>query len=156
MKFIADIMVGKLARYLRMTGKDVLYENNFSDEEILSIAKNENRIILTRDTLMLERKECKKNIIKSLLIKDDQIVKQLQQLKEDLNINLQPNMIRCLECNEELTEVDKYTIKEKVPPYVYKTHDYFLFCPKCRRYYWRGTHYENINNLFKKINNLND
>lgn len=152
LKFVADIMVGKLARYLRMTGKDVLYENNYSDEEILKIAKIENRIILTRDTLMLERKECKNNIIKSVLIKDDNLIKQLQQLKKDLKIALKPNLIRCLDCNTLLKNVKKEEILNKVPPYVYKTQQFFLYCPRCNKYYWRGTHYENIDSLFKRLN----
>ena len=54
MKFIADIMVGKLARYLRMAGYDVIYLNDIEDAEVLRIAKKESRTILTRDVLMLQ------------------------------------------------------------------------------------------------------
>ena len=153
MKFIADIMVGKLAKYLRMAGNDVLYINDISDDEILKIAKNENRIVLTRDTLMLQRKDCKNNTIKSLLIKDDKILNQLKQIKSELQINLKPNLIRCLDCNEILVKVNKEDIPGKVPPYVYKTQKNFLYCSTCDKYYWRGTHYESIINTFKVINN---
>jgi uncharacterized protein with PIN domain len=152
MKFIADIMVGKLAKYLRMAGNDVLYINDIRDDEILKIAKNENRVVLTRDTLMLQRKDCKNNIIKSLLIKDDKILNQLKQIKSELRINLKPNLIRCLDCNEILIKVNKEDISSKVPPYVYKTQKDFLYCGNCNKYYWRGTHYDSINNTFKIIN----
>ena len=70
MKFIADIMLGRLARYLRMAGNDVLYFNNINDVEILCIAKDQDRIILTRDSLMLLRKDCKNKVISSILIRD--------------------------------------------------------------------------------------
>ncbi|MDP3012568.1 MAG: DUF5615 family PIN-like protein, partial [Candidatus Hydromicrobium sp.] len=66
MKFIADIMVGKLARYMRMAGYDVMYINNASDDQIIKIARETDRIILTRDSLMLARREFKKGIIKYL------------------------------------------------------------------------------------------
>lgn len=153
MKFIADIMVGKLAKYLRMAGNDVMYINDISDNEILKIAKNENRIVLTRDTLMLQRKDCKNNTIKSLLIKDDKILNQLKQIKSELQINLKPNLIRCLDCNKILIKVKKEDIPSKVPPYVYKTQKNFLYCGNCNKYYWRGTHYDSINNTFNIINN---
>ena len=64
MKFIADIMVGKLARYMRMAGYDVMYINTASDDQIIKIARETDRIILTRDSLMLTRREFKKGIIK--------------------------------------------------------------------------------------------
>ena len=152
MKFIADIMVGKLARYLRMAGYDVVYSNNMEDDKILEIAKKEDRIILTRDTLMLKRKDCRKKNIRSILIEDDKLINQLQQISSELDIRLEPNLNRCLECNYPLEEVKKADIKEKVPPYVYKTQEFFLYCANCKKYYWRGTHYDNINNVFKFLN----
>lgn len=152
MKFIADIMVGKLARYLRMAGNDVLYINDIDDDEILEIAKNDERIVLTRDSLMLLRKPFRNNSIKSVFIKDDSIIKQLKQIKNDLGIPLKPNLLRCLECNTELSKAQKENLKDKVPPYVYTTQKDFLHCPKCDKYYWRGTHYDNINDFFELIN----
>ncbi|MCL4417719.1 MAG: Mut7-C RNAse domain-containing protein [Actinobacteria bacterium] len=154
MKFIADIMVGKLARYLRMAGNDVLYINNISDDKILEIAKSEGRIVLTRDSLMLQRRPVKNNSIKSVFIRYDGIIEQLVQIKNDLGIPLKPNLIRCIECNTELLKVQKENLKDKVPPYVYRTQKDFLHCPHCGKYYWRGTHYDNINNIFKLINTL--
>lgn len=151
MRFIADIMLGKLARYLRMAGNDVLYSNNISDEEILRVAKTQDRIILTRDNLMLQRKECKNKIIGSLFIKDENLLEQLRQVKDDLNINLAPLLSRCLECNSLLEKVKKPEIEGKVPPYVFKTQENFLYCANCSKYYWRGTHYDTICRTFKLI-----
>ena len=76
MKFIADIMVGKLARYLRMAGHDVAYFNDASDDFILKTAMKEGRIVLTRDTLMLERRQFRNVTLKSVFILDDDIKKQ--------------------------------------------------------------------------------
>ena len=152
MKFIADIMVGRLARYLRMAGYDVIYINDIEDEEVIRIAKKEGRTILTRDSLMLQRKDCKNGVIKYLLIEDDRLMNQLEQVKNDLGVELRPKLIRCLECNALLQKVSKADLKGKVPPYVFKTQDNFLYCPGCAKYYWRGTHYDSINNLFECLN----
>jgi uncharacterized protein with PIN domain len=151
MKFIADIMVGKLARYMRMAGYDVMYINNASDDQIIKIARETDRIILTRDSLMLARREFKKGIIKYLYIKEDKLENQLDQIKLDLKVSLKPNLVRCIECNEKLIKVKKEDVKNKIPPYVYKTQKNFLYCKNCDKYYWRGTHYQNIKNTFLNI-----
>ena len=152
MKFIADVMVGRLAKYLRMAGYDVAYINNIKDDMIIEIARNKDRIILTRDRLMLERKEIKNHIIKSVFIKDDGLSAQLKQVKYELNIDLKPSLKRCIKCNARLEEIKKEHVRKKVPPYVYSTQDYFLLCTGCKKLYWRGTHYKNINEFFSSLN----
>jgi uncharacterized protein with PIN domain len=151
MKFIADIMVGRLAKYLRMAGYDVLYTNTASDNQIIKKARETDRIVLTRDSLMLTRREFKKGTVKYLFIKDDKLKNQLNQIKSDLKVLLKPNLVRCIECNRKLIKVKKEDVKNKVPPYVYKTQQNFLYCKKCDKYYWRGTHYDNIRNTFLSI-----
>ncbi len=151
MKFIADIMVGRLAKYLRMAGYDVLYTNTASDDQIISKARETDRIVLTRDSLMLARREFKKGAVKYLFIKDDKLKNQLNQVKSELKVSLKPNLVRCIECNRKLVKVKKEDVKNKVPPYVYKTQQNFLYCKKCGKYYWRGTHYDNIRNTFLSI-----
>ena len=144
-------MVGRLAKYLRMAGYNVLYTNTASDDQIISKARETDRIVLTRDSLMLTRREFKKGTVKYLFIKDDKLKNQLNQIKSDLKILLKPNLVRCIECNRKLIIVKKEDVKNKVPPYVYKTQQNFLYCKKCDKYYWRGTHYDNIRNTFLSI-----
>ena len=144
-------MVGRLAKYLRMAGYDVLYTNTASDNQIIKKARETDRIVLTRDSLMLARREFKKGTVKYLFIKDDKLKNQLNQIKSDLKVLLKPNLVRCIECNRKLIKVKKEDVKNKVPPYVYKTQQNFLYCKKCDKYYWRGTHYDNIRNTFLSI-----
>ncbi|MFA5015801.1 MAG: Mut7-C RNAse domain-containing protein [Actinomycetota bacterium] len=151
MRFIADIMVGKLAKYLRMAGHDVLYINTASDDEIIKIAIDTGRMVLTRDSLMLARKEFKNGTLKNLYIKDEKLKNQLKQIKSDLKVSLAPNLSRCVECNQMLIRAEKEDIKNKIPPYVFKTQQSFLYCKKCDKYYWKGTHYQNIKNIFLDI-----
>lgn len=151
MKFIADIMVGKLSRYLRMAGYDVLYKNTATDDEIIKTALKTGRVVLSRDSLMLTRKEFKNGRIKYLLIRDDRLKNQLEQVRSELGLSLKPNLIRCIECNSMLVGATKEDVKNKVPPYVYKTQQNFMYCKRCNKYYWRGTHYHNIKNTFLDI-----
>jgi len=152
MKFIADIMLGKLARYLRMAGYDVAYINDINDNKFIKIAINENRTALTRDSLMLARREFKNGTLKFLYIKDDKPLNQLKQVGSDLAVALKPNLVRCLKCNSLLLKVKKEFVRDKVPRFVYKTSQTFLFCKNCDKYYWRGTHYNKIENIFQKVN----
>ncbi len=152
MKFIADVMVGKLAKYLRMAGYDVAYVNDMKDDKIIEIARNEDRTILTRDRLMLERRDIRNHIIKSVFIEDDSLSVQLNQLKNELHIDLRPSLTRCIDCNTCLKEIKKENVKKQIPDYVYSTQNYFLLCTSCKKLYWRGTHYRNINKFFNKLN----
>ncbi len=135
-KFVADVMVGKLARWLRVLGFDVIYSNVLDDDEIIRIAESENRIILTRDTgLSARRKQggC-------LFIEDDNYRIQLRQVLDAFDLKEFKVFSRCLECNTPLRPADKEEVFEKVPPFVYLTQERFAACPSCGRVYWHGTH----------------
>jgi uncharacterized protein with PIN domain len=151
MRFIADIMVGKLARYLRIAGYDTAYFNDAGNDFILKTAIDEDRIVLTRDTLMLERRQFKDGTIKSVFISDDDIRNQLLQVRSELSISLGPDLIRCLICNSLLVKVLKKDVRSKVPPYVYGSQDDFMHCRRCEKYYWRGTHYDHMDDFFKGL-----
>jgi uncharacterized protein len=129
-------MVGKLARWLRVLGFDVAYSNTFQDDEIIRLAEAEDRIILTRDTGLAARyirDRC-------LLIQDDDYKEQIRQVVQTFDLKDFKVFSRCLECNAPLHDVDKESIFEKVPPYVYLTQNRFAQCRSCGRVYWHGTH----------------
>lgn len=138
--FIADDMLGRLARYMRILGLDVLYISQISDRDLISLAKKENRIVLTRDTHLLRRREFSKNILRYLFIEKDAVRDQLAQVAREYHIPLRVSLIRCLECNTPLQPVDKERVHPYVPPYVFQTQQDFSHCHKCDKYYWAGTH----------------
>jgi uncharacterized protein with PIN domain len=140
--FIADVMVGKLARWLRVLGYDVVYSNKFEDDEILQIASSENRIILTRDVAFSER--CHRRTLKVLFIQHNDWRSQLRQVLNAFDLKDFNPLSRCIECNSALVEIDKPDVQARVPPYVYSTQDRFSLCPSCSRIYWRGTHVDAI------------
>ena len=139
-KFVADVMVGKLARWLRVLGFDVLYSNNYDDDEIVRIGNEESRVILTRDVGLAGRRLQ----TRSLLIDSGDYKQQVQQVLRSFDLKQFNAFSRCLECNTVLQEVEKETVFEQVPPFVYLTQDRFATCPSCDRVYWHGTHTEEM------------
>lgn len=133
-------MLGRLARYMRILGLDVLYIPGISDRNLISLAKRENRIVLTRDTHLLKRREFSRSILKHLFIEKDTVRDQLAQVAREYHIPLRVNLIRCLECNTPLDPVDKERVQPYVPPYVFQTQESFSYCNYCDKYYWAGTH----------------
>lgn len=150
-KFIADEMLGKLAKWLRTLGYDTIYYTDEGDDKLVQRALEENRIILTRDTELSERKLARK----CLLIKSENFWEQFEQVIKELNLDMKSKLFtRCLVCNSELVAVAKKSIKDQVPEYTYQTQTKFYRCPYCERIYWPGTHKDSmvelINNLVKE------
>ena len=144
LRFIADVMVGKLARWLRILGLDVAYSNTYKDDEIIRIAKEEHRIILTRDTGLAARQDR----VRCILIESGDYKEQIVQVVRSFGLKDFEIFSRCLECNVALADVDKESVFEKVPPYVYLTQERFALCPSCNRVFWHGTH---ADQMFKRI-----
>ena len=144
MKFIADVMLGKLARWLRVLGVDAAYSNTLTDDEIIRLAESEGRIILTRDVRFAARRKQPP----TLFIESDHYKEQLRQVLDKFNITEFAVFSRCLECNTPLRIVDKDAVFERIPPFVYLTQDRFAECPTCNRVFWHGTH---ANEMLKRI-----
>ncbi|WP_087038037.1 DUF5615 family PIN-like protein [Thermococcus litoralis] len=148
-KFIADMMLGRLARWLRLYGYDTLYgiEN---DEEILKVAKEEGRVILTRDEDLAKRCE------NAILIKSNKFEEQVKQLME-LGFEFKelfPENARCPKCNGLIRRVKKEEIKGKVPEGVYEDYDEFYICTQCGQIYWPGRQWKEMVKIDRKLKSL--
>jgi uncharacterized protein with PIN domain len=142
-KFIVDHNVGKLARWLRMMGFDSFFFDGDNDSDMVRQALAEDRVILTRDTEIMERRVIRNGRLKAILIKSEVPETQMRQVLAvlDLKPHFRP-FTRCLECNELLVEKTREEVKNRVPPYVFKTQTQYMECPACQRIYWRGTHWK--------------
>jgi len=138
MKFIADAMLGRLAKWLRVIGCDVSYYRKIEDAELVDLAAREGRLILTRDTLLIKRRKAQGNF---LFVEGNSYKDQLKQVVRRFSLDPYQNLLtRCTECNIPLTGIDKEQLKDRIPEYVYNSQGRFLACPGCEKIYWPATH----------------
>jgi uncharacterized protein with PIN domain len=155
-RFIVDHNVGKLAKWLRMLGYDSLFFDGGDDSHMVARAMAECRVILTRDTELMKRRLITSGRLKAVLIESEEPERQMRQLMDALDLNqFQPFTI-CLECNQPLVERRREEVKDRVPPYVYRTQSQYMECPACHRIYWRGTHWKAMNRKLAKLTSRND
>ncbi|MCU0406744.1 MAG: Mut7-C ubiquitin/RNAse domain-containing protein [Ignavibacteriaceae bacterium] len=150
-KFVADVHLGKLTKYLRMIGLDVLYKNNFEDDEIVSISLKEKRAILTKDRGILKRNE----VTHGYWIRTTKAEAQAKEVLERFNLQKEiKEFSRCIECNDLLEPIKKEEIINQLPPKVKQTKEEFRFCPSCKKIYWKGTHYRRMLAFVQSINTI--
>jgi uncharacterized protein with PIN domain len=138
-RFAADRMLGRLVKWLRVLGYDVVYGQHLTGYGLIRTARRENRIILTRD-----RRLKNKQPPDFVLIASDRYLDQLSQVVQTYPVAKDKLFTRCLECNAVLESRPKESVKDLVPPYVYSTQERFSWCPRCRRVYWPATHQQHM------------
>jgi uncharacterized protein len=134
-RFVADVMLGRLARWLRALGYDTVYRRDAADRQLLGLALREDRRLLTRDAALarLAREH-------ALLIRGDALDDQLRQVVDACGLPEPALLTRCLECNLPLEPIGRSAARDRVPPYTFATQGEFQTCPGCGRVYWPGTH----------------
>lgn len=135
-RFAADVMLGRLARWLRLLGYDTFYSPHISDSSLIKTAKKENRIILTRDTHFLRRK----NLNDVLFLTSNYASGQLSEVINTFGLR-NFSQSRCVKCNGVLITVDdKKAVRDSVPEHVYIESSRFFKCADCSSIFWEGSH----------------
>ena len=144
LKFIADGMLGKLTRWLRMLGQDVMYSNDMEDSQLLTIAREEKRILLTRDFELYQR--AVGNGIKSFYFQGETSEEKLAELAERFNLPLEMDMAssRCPKCNTVVKPLSAEKAAGKIQTNTLAHYKEFWQCPKCGQIYWQGAHWVKI------------
>ncbi len=139
-RFAADAMLGKLATWLRLLGCDVEYSPRISDDDLVKRASRSGRVILTRDTRLVLRRDARDLCF---FVRGDGWRDQLRQVaRRFCLVPSRRTLTRCLRCNETLSAVDREAVRDRVPPYVFATQRDFRACGRCGRIYWPGTHHD--------------
>jgi len=154
MKFVVDGMLGKLARWLRMLGYDTKYFNDMDDDEILKVASEEKRILLTRDYQFFRKASI--HGVKAIFIDGETHAERLAELSRELNVRLEINIdeSRCPKCNSKIRPINKEEVRDKIPESTYKTYNEFWVCTRCGQVYWKGSHWRKINNTLDKVKRI--
>ncbi|MEM3055169.1 MAG: Mut7-C RNAse domain-containing protein [Candidatus Bathyarchaeia archaeon] len=144
MKFIADGMLGKLTRWLRMLGHNVKYSNKLDDSQLISIAKKERRILLTRDLELYQQAIAKG--VQAFYMEGQTEAERLAKLAKKFGINLDIDMAtsRCPKCNTRVKPLPKEKVADKVEKTTFSYYNEFWRCPKCEQIYWQGAHWTRI------------
>lgn len=153
-RFVADAMLGSLARKLRILGFDTLYFRAGSDAELEALARRERRIILTSDKALKGRS--RKSGVRAILVEGRTEVARLRSVLEQSGVKIGPRKgwaSRCAVCNGELEVVPKQSIAaETIPKKVLARHRLFYQCKSCSRLFWRGGHWERLGRLSSSLN----
>jgi len=146
LRFLADAMLGTLARWLRILGYDTAYDAGLDDDGVVRLARGEGRIILSRDTGFLPRKG-----VQVLYVTSEILEQQIAQLLGAFRLPVDHPFSRCPVCNGVLKAVCKEEARGQVPTYVLQTQPEFHLCPSCQRFYWRGTHWQGMWNRVSSL-----
>ncbi|WP_366984115.1 Mut7-C RNAse domain-containing protein [Accumulibacter sp.] len=140
-RFVVDAHLGGLARLLRLAGFDTVCDQALDDAGIAQLAADDERIVLSRDRDLLERRAIRHGGYVHAQNPDRQLVEILARF--DLAGRLRP-FSRCLQCNAPLLAVDKALVLDALPPRVRHTQQEFSRCAVCRRVYWPGSHWQQM------------
>ncbi len=142
LKFVVDVMLGRLANYLLLLGFDCEYRRQFPDDDLLKFAETENRVIITRDADLA----AEYSTGKVCHLKTTELAEQLKKVKEKFSLNFSKDRLftRCVGCNKPLVEIEKKEVEEEIPSRTRSWLDTYYRCPGCEKVYWRGTHYEAV------------
>lgn len=147
-RFVLDVHLGRLAKYLRLFGLDTMYMNHYSDTEIIGISVDERRIILTRDRGILKNKK----VTHGYWIRSPRPKEQLKEVfsRFDLKKDTHP-FTRCMECNGILKNVAMEKIVNRLMPATRKYYSEFRVCTSCERIYWEGSHFERMKRFVEEF-----
>jgi uncharacterized protein with PIN domain len=135
-RFAADRTLVRLVKWLRLLGADVICEANRSAVEMLGLAREQGRYMLTRDKRLRTASDV-------LYINNHLFREQIREVTARFPFDVRRHAFtRCSACNDLLRHVPREVVVRRVPPFVYAAHETFALCDSCGRIYWKATHLE--------------
>jgi hypothetical protein len=144
LKFVVDMNVGKLATWVRALGYDTLFENPVEDDRLVELARDEKRVLLTKDTGIMQRRPVVRGEVQALLIEGTEWRSQLRQVVRKFKLKRDKEFTRCLGCNEILVQCDPADAAPRVPTNVSSTQEEFVRCRNCGKIFWKGAHWRRM------------
>ena len=148
-RFILDVHLGTLAKKLRLLGFDCAFKNNYEDHQIVDIANQEKRIILTRDRGILKYNA----VTHGYWVRCHRPDEQLREVMRRFQLEKQVKPLsRCASCNGPLHSVDKATLSDRLAAETLHIFNHFMECGDCHKLYWQGSHYDKICRWLDELN----
>ena len=149
MKFLVDRMMGKLAKGLRMLGYDTVYYRGEDAYQLISLARQEGRVIITRNT-RLTPKRSEDRIVR---VEEDDPYLQFKELvrKGQVSFDEEKLFSRCLLCNAVLDQISREEVEGRVPDFIFHHHQEFFRCSQCQRIYWPGSHQKKMQSRVEEL-----
>ena len=151
MRFFVDQTLGRLTKWLRFLGFDVVPTRLIPQEFHHLPPPKRDTYILTRQT-SLPAKLCRPDV---LVLASDGTEAQLAEICRRLQIppeTWEP-LNRCSHCNQNLVPVTPEQVEDRVPEYISQKHQQFFECPQCRRLFWEGSHQRRIRSRLQELQN---
>jgi uncharacterized protein with PIN domain len=143
-KFVADVHLGTLARYLRLLGFDTQYDNQLDDRALVRLSVADHRILLTRDVGLLKHRA----LTHAHFVRSSRPERQLREVVKALDLGGQVNPFsRCMKCNGRLRKVARRSVEAVVPAAVLARARRFVRCIECCRVYWEGSHAHGLSRI---------
>lgn len=149
-RFILDVHLGKLARYLRLLGFDSVYETGYKDGEIAMRAFLDKRIVLTRDIGLLKRSEVRRGYWIRNQIPKKQVTEVVQRF--DLYDTINP-FTCCMDCNGPIIRIEADRVRNQLKPDTLKYYNEFYQCRRCGKVYWEGSHFHRMLDMLWEFRN---
>jgi uncharacterized protein with PIN domain len=141
--FWCDAGLGGLARWLRAAGYEAFWRPGIDDEVLLNEAREAAAIVLTTDSMLMERRVVRDGLIPAYWLPPTlTIVEQLTLVCREFGLTTREP--RCMHCGGELRTVEKEAMKARIPPRTYRWLEEYFVCSRCDKLFWRGTHWQRI------------
>lgn len=146
--FWCDAGLGGLARWLRAAGYEALWRAGIDDDELLREAQKVPAILLTTDSLLMERRLLRDGVLPAYWLPPTlSIAEQLALVFREFGLSArQP---RCMACGGEVKQVEKEVLKDRIPPKTWRWLDEYFVCTRCDKLFWRGTHWQQIQSVLQ-------
>ena len=145
MKLICDHMLGSLARWLRFMGHDTAYPKAMDDRDLIRKARDEDRVLLTRD------KELAARFAGAIVVRSDVLEAQIREVASALPLRVLDPLSRCSVCNTPIEPASLEAVRDLVPEGVLARERAFWRCPTCGKVYWQGSHWDK---MIERLNSL--
>lgn len=142
---ICDAGLGGLARWLRAAGQDTRWMPDVDDGHLVAEAERTGSVIVTTDSMLLDRRPVTQGRVPAIWVPPSlRKLEQLRLVRAELGCG-ENEESRCMRCGGELAEVDKETVRQRIPPRTYLWVNEYFECSRCHQLFWHGTHWRSIN-----------